>query len=559
MKKRLIVPMILSSTLLVGSYSTTVVNAKSLESSPRTQVQKEWNPKANVPLFVKEKQTEKRSTSASDALSYLKENKEKVGIKNPKANFKAKEIIKDNIGSTHVRLAQTEDGVSVEGSEVIVHYNADNEIYLVNGYYNQSLESTNVNTTPTLSSDAAVETATSAVDAPAELLYEPTSELVIYPSKNENYLAYKVNVNFMNDTPGNWFVYIDANTGEVIDKQNTIMDATVEQYKTQNGVGIGVLGDQRQLHVTKTKESNDGAEFALADYSHEDLGGILTYSGENSWAYGLDEAILYTGIDASFKDDYDRAAVDAHYNSEKVFEYFKNEHNRNSLDGKGMAIKSVVHFGENYNNAFWNGRYMTYGDGDGEFMNTLSAGLDVAAHEMTHGVTSNSANLNYRFQSGALNESFSDVFAVLVDDDNWELGEDIMAEGAQESGRPTLRSLSDPSKYSVGSTYAPYGDGEGKYPTNMDEYYDLPYDLDNGGVHINSSIPNHAAYLIGQEIGREKLGDIYYRALTVYLTPTSDFSDARKAIVQSAVDLYGEESEEVKATESGFDQVGIYE
>lgn len=96
------------------------------------------------------------------------------------------------------------------------------------------------------------------------------------------------------------------------------------------------------------------------------------------------------------------------------------------------------------------------------------------------------------------------------------------------------------------------------YPDHMDEFYYMPTSVDGGGVHVNSSITNHAAYLIAQEIGREKLGQIYYRALTVYLTPNSDFSDARQAVVQSAIDLYGEGSEEAAAANSGFDSVGIY-
>ncbi|MFP3488349.1 M4 family metallopeptidase, partial [Staphylococcus sp. SIMBA_130] len=133
------------------------------------------------------------------------------------------------------------------------------------------------------------------------------------------------------------------------------------------------------------------------------------------------------------------------------------------------------------------------------------------------------------------------------------------APAAVADGRTSLRSLSDPSKYPVGAAYVPYGNGEGKYPSHMDEFYDLPRHLDNGGVHINSSIINHAAYLTAQDIGREKLGQIYYRALTQYLTPNSDFSDARQAIIQSAIDIYGEGSAEVEASAGGFDSVGILE
>ncbi len=513
---------------------------------------KQWNEKANVPLFVKEKQAVKRSsTSSNDALTFLQQNKEKIKIKNPKANLKQSNSVKDELGMTHVRFNQTKNGVPVEGAEIIVHYNQDNEITVVNGAYNEEVEVSKFDTSPTLSTEDALEVAKSSTSAPSNLDQVPTSELVIYPFEGKNHLTYKVNVNFLGDEPGNWFVFVDATSGKVVDQYNAIMDAG--QYKTQTGTGTGVLGDHRLLHVTKSKAEKEGMIFQLADYSHDGLEGILTYD------YSKNYLDLFSNNSAAFKSEFAEPAVDAHYNSEQVYDYYLSEHGRNSLDGNGMPIQSVVHYGDNYNNAFWNGTYMVYGDGDGEFFIPLSASLDVAAHEMTHGVTSNSANLIYRFQSGALNEAFSDIFGALIEDSDWEIGEDIMAPAAVADGRTSLRSLSNPSKYPVGTAYVPYGNGEGNYPSHMDEFYDLPASLDNGGVHINSSIINHAAYLTAQEIGRDKLGQIYYRALTQYLTPTSDFSDARQAIVQSAVDLYGENSTEVVAARGGFDSVGIME
>lgn len=132
-----------------------------------------------------------------------------------------------------------------------------------------------------------------------------------------------------------------------------------------------------------------------------------------------------------------------------------------------------------------------------------------------------------------------------------------MAPAAKADGVTRLRSLSDPNSVVVSNPQrAAYGSGV--YPAHMDEFYNMPLNVDNGGVHVNSSITNHAAYLIGQELGREKLGKIYYRALSVYLTSNSNFSDARQALVQSASDLYGEGSAEETAVNEGFDAVGIY-
>ncbi|WP_312471428.1 M4 family metallopeptidase [Neobacillus sp.] len=550
MKNKLIAPIVLSTVLLAGSIPFSNVLAKQPEETAAISVTKKWSEKANVPIFVREKQLEKRNASnASDALNYLEEKKEQLGIKNPKAEFQEKNTNKDHLRMTHVRFNQTKNGVPVEGAEVIVHYNENNQIVAVNGSVNTDLDNLNLNTKPEVNSENALAVAKKSVDAPAQLQYDPTTELVVYPFEGEHSLAYKVNVNFHGKEPGNWFVFVDAHTGKVIDQYNAIMDA--DEINTQTGNGTGVLGAHRLLHISQKKNPKEGTVFQLADYAHNNLGGIFTYDAPTG--------SLFTSNSASFKKDYDRAAVDAHYNSEKVYHYYLDEHGRNSLDDKGMAINSYVHYGTNYNNAFWDGRQMTYGDGDGSYMISLSAGLDVAAHEMTHGVTTNTANLQYRFQPGALNEAFSDIFGALIDDANWEIGEDIMGPGAKADGRESLRSLSDPSKYRVGAAYVAYGNGKGKYPSHMNEFYDLPRNLDNGGVHINSSIINHAAYLTAQDIGREKLGKIYYRALTTYLTPTSDFSAARKSIIQSAVDLYGEGSSEVAAAANGFNKVGILE
>ncbi|WP_026695177.1 M4 family metallopeptidase [Peribacillus kribbensis] len=547
MKKKVMAPLVLSASLAAGLLPFGNVLADQPEKAAEKPAYAQTS-KGAVPLFVQEKQLEKRSGgNAADALNFLNEQKAAVGIKNPKASLKEKTSKKDDLGMTHVRFTQTKNGVPVEGSEVIVHYNKQNEVAAVNGYFNKEVEDSDLNTAPTVSSTSALATAMAAVNAPEKLQLEPATDLVIYSAPEKNTLAYKVNLNFLGDAPGNWFIYVDASTGKVLDAVNGLMHS--DEVKSQTGVGTGVLGENRLLHISQVKQPNQGTTFQLADYAHNNLKGIITYDYPSNQ--------IVSSKSASFKTDYDRAGVDAHHNSEAVYEYYLKEHNRNSLDDKGMAIISYVHYGTDYNNAFWNGKYMTYGDGDGKFMITLSAGLDVAAHEMTHGVTTNTANLQYRNQSGALNEAFSDIFGALIDDKNWEIGEEIMAPEAKAGGRESLRSLSDPGKYPVGDKYTAYGNGSGKYPSNMSEFYNLPLSLDNGGVHINSSIINHAAYLTAQEVGREKLGKIYYRALTQYLTPTSTFSDARKAVVQSAVDLYGEGSQEAKAASGGFDQVGI--
>ncbi|WP_077325175.1 M4 family metallopeptidase [Virgibacillus siamensis] len=553
MKKKWVIPMVLTAAMITtpvgtSAHGATVTGVKQTEQ----QVQKLKANQLNVPVFVTAKDLQ--NNGQTDARFLLDSNKKTLNMKN--SNFNVKETKKDKLGMKHVTLQQTINGVPVEGSEVIVHYGKDGQVNTLNGYYNRAARHDDISVKPSISKDQALDTAKKSVSAPSALPYDPTVKLVVYPYKGKNYLAYKTNVNFLGKNPGNWYVYVNAKNGNVIDKVNTIMD--LGQYKKASGSGFGVLVEHRNLHISHKNIPDDGVGtlFFLNDISHENLDGIRTYDFNNQWS-GQFPGELYSDKDAAFHDKYDRAAVDAHYNSEKVYEYYMEEHNRNSIDGEGMAIISTVHFGKNFNNAFWNGKQMTYGDGDGDFFIPLSAGLDVAAHEMTHGVTTHTAGLHYRNQSGALNESFSDIFGALVDKEDWEVGEEIMGDEAVASGRTSLRSLSNPNKYKVSADYVPYGDGSGTYPSHMDQFYDLPLALDNGGVHINSSIFNHAAYLIGTEIGKDKLGQIYYRALVHYLTPTSNFSDARRAVVQSATDLYGANSTEVQACIEGFDEVGI--
>ncbi len=195
---------------------------------------------------------------------------------------------------------------------------------------------------------------------------------------------------------------------------------------------------------------------------------------------------------------------------------------------------SIMHFGM--------GDEMIYGDGDGYEFIPLSGSLDVVAHELTHAVTQYSADLQYVNQSGALNESFSDVFGYFVDPNNWDLGEAVYT---PRVAGDALRSLSDPEKYGQ--------------PAHMKDYQFLPptEEGDNGGVHINSGIPNKAAYLTINAIGKEKAEKIYYRALTTYLTPTSNFKQARATLLQSATDYDGYDSATYKAVENAWNQVGI--
>ncbi|RRR78642.1 MAG: M4 family peptidase [Candidatus Viridilinea halotolerans] len=229
-----------------------------------------------------------------------------------------------------------------------------------------------------------------------------------------------------------------------------------------------------------------------------------------------------------------RSEVDnAHNFTRETFDYFLNVHGRNSFDNQGTVMRSTVNYGRNYVNAFWEGLnlYTAYGTG--------LAVKDVVAHEWAHAVTQHTANLEYRWQSGALNESFSDIFAAMVDRDDWLLGEDIPSRLL--GGADAIRSMSNPEAYGQ--------------PAHTDDWKRTC--SNNQGVHTNSGITNHAYYLIATNIGKDKAEQIFYRALTVYLQPRSSLRDARAAALSAAADLYERDDVEYVAVDQGFRYVGI--
>ncbi len=243
-----------------------------------------------------------------------------------------------------------------------------------------------------------------------------------------------------------------------------------------------------------------------------------------------------------------------------TFEFLWDAFARNGLDGTGAELLATVHYGRDYDNAFWNGERMVFGDGDGEVFQGFTGSLSVIAHELAHGVVDAEGGLTYSGQSGALNESIADVFGVLadqhargesVDAATWLVGEGIFTDAVQ--GR-ALRSLKAP-----GTAYDDDVLGKDPQPAHMDDYVETRDD--NGGVHINSGIPSHAFYLVATALGGyawERAGLIWYRALTSgTLSRTADFSEFAEATLRAAETEYGEDSEEADAVRAGWAGVGI--
>lgn len=241
-----------------------------------------------------------------------------------------------------------------------------------------------------------------------------------------------------------------------------------------------------------------------------------------------------------------------------TFDLFSEIFGRNSIDDSGMDLIGTVHFDESYDNAFWDGSQMVFGDGDGVYFNRFTAAVDVMGHELTHGVTAHTANLEYDGQSGALNESISDVFGSLVKqyllhqtaaDADWIIGAGLFTSQVQGQG---LRSMKEP-----GTAYNDPALGKDPQPADMAHYVNT--NSDNGGVHINSGIPNRAFYLAATALGGyawEKAGRIWYETLCdTHLKRTAEFKDFAKLTVDHAARLFDPGT--ATAVTDAWSQVGI--
>lgn len=253
------------------------------------------------------------------------------------------------------------------------------------------------------------------------------------------------------------------------------------------------------------------------------------------------------------------AEIDSAYDGAgEVFDLYSSEFKRNSLDGNGMPLVATVHHRRKYNNAFWNGSQMAYGDGDDEIFKTFTE-LSVVGHEMSHGVVQFSGGLVYQDQSGALNESFADVFGSLVvqrkhghsaSEASWLVGEGILGD---DINGVSLRSMKAP-----GTAYSDSLLGQDPQPYHMDLYVNTT--SDRGGVHINSGIPNHAFYLYSQYIGGKAWhvpGQIWYLALQKINNPHATFNDWAAQTMEAAIELYRAGSREMIMLRRAWKLVGI--
>lgn len=460
----------------------------------------------------------------------------------------------DQLGMEHEIHQEFYQNIPVEGATLTLHA-SNGQITHLSG---RTFDIRNLSITPQLTEAEALNKALQKIngqkyaweekDVTGEYLAKaPKGELVIlsdYFTDGTNRLAFKFNI-YSLEPLYRAHVYIDAHDGSFITEHALIheTDAPATGNSLYNG------------NVSFTADQNGGT-YRL----RQAIQGVETYDLNNGTNYGA--ATDITSNSSNFTGE--ETGVQAHYGAEQTYQYFLNSHGRDSYDGNGSVLRSYVSYSSNYVNAFWDGSRMTYGDGDGVDYGPLVS-LDIAGHEIAHGVTEFSANLVYQRESGALNESFSDIFGEMVEyyalgTNDWQMGTDI---GIGGSG--ALRSMDNPNTFNDPDTYG----GSYWYNPNCG----VPQRTnDYCGVHINSGVQNKWFYIlalgesgtndIGSSysvagIGREKAAAIAYRNLTTYLSSGSNFNDARAGAIQSAVDLYGAGSTEEIATANAWYAVGV--
>lgn len=391
--------------------------------------------------------------------------------------------------------------------------------------------------------------------------YYPKGEILIiekdiFGKKPTPTLAYKFNI-YASKPLSRDFIYIDANNGEIL-----LIDPIIKHIQ---GTGSTRYSGQRTFETQLS-----GNQYKLRDYSRGS--GIETYNMNRTANYA--GATDFTDNDNNWtasefnNANKDNAALDAHWGASKTYDYFSIKHNRNSYNNNGAVLKSYVHANlvsmgyPSNDNAFWDGQRMTYGDGTTSFDALTS--IDVVGHEIGHGVCSNSANLVYSKESGAINEGLSDVWGAMIEfyaeptKQTYLIGEEIKLGGG------ALRSMFDPNTYGQPKTYGgTYWYDQNCTPTYLNDYC---------GVHRNSGVFNHWFYILAEgksgtnELGnaynvtgisKEKAAKIVYRAETIYFTATTNYTQARDLTIQATKDLYGAYSTEAVSVCQAWYAVGV--
>ncbi|WP_109833160.1 M4 family metallopeptidase [Reichenbachiella versicolor] len=453
-------------------------------------------------------------------------------------NIKIKQIRQSSNG---IRLIQTISGIEIYQSDLNAGFNKHNQISSISGQLHYIND---IDVEYKITVKEAVEIAQNHLTRKlnqSDLQFNSTSKEVIYANGfiyTPSYLL-QMTVNSFEV----WKLIVSGN-GSVL--QSTSLMCSITEHDADH---IDLNGVSHNLRTIE-----DDGTFLMADNSKP----MYNELSNTGWLFvqSLNEEEKAETLTAVNNTSWSPSAVSAQYNASQSYDYYESTFGRISYDDNSSDIRSIIDFkqdDEDVDNAFWTGTSVTYGNGRFLFK-PLAGGLDVGGHELTHGVIQTTADLNYEFESGAVNESFADIFGAMIDRDNWQIGEDIVQPRFYPTG--AMRDMSNPHQ----DLTRPWS--RGWQPNHVHEKY-FGYG-DAGGVHRNSGIPNHAFYLIAENISKEKAEQIFYRALTVYLTPTSNFIDLRIACEESTKDLIDTgiasltfTNNDLLEVQNGFDAVGI--
>jgi Zn-dependent metalloprotease len=451
----------------------------------------------------------------------------------------------DKIGMKHHRYQHTYKGIAIE-NEVFILHEKQGLIESANGLFKEIHQ--NYSNKIILDEKTAFNKALTLIPGKSISLMKSEMEAPVlrWVSVNDDLrLCYKIDV-YAFEPLFREYVYVDVQNGEILDRLERIHEGDVPATAETRYSGTQTI----------TVDSVNPTLYRLRETSRGD--GVTTLNLNNGTNYTT--AVDFTDDDNFWNTttNQDDAALDAHFGAAATYDYFFNVHGRDSYDNLGSELISYVHYGNNYVNAFWNGVYMTYGDGSaGSGYGPLTS-IEIAGHEMVHGVTEFTAGLIYNAESGALNESFSDIFGVVIDlvnnpsTANYKIGDQIHSSG---NG---FRNMANPNDNNDPDTYF------GTY------WHTAP--SDNYGVHVNSGVQNFWFYLlvnggtgtndVGNAysvtgLGLSMAADVTYRNLAVYLTQSSDYQEANFYSIQAAKDLYGPCAPEVQSVIDAWYAVGI--
>jgi zinc metalloprotease ZmpA len=465
-------------------------------------------------------------------------------------------------GTQHIRYERTYHGLPVLGGEFVVHQTGDGTVDGVSVAQSRSVD---LSTTPDFARTDVRAIARDAFDG-TDISRVSKPKLVVDARYGPAKLAWmSVVKGFASDgqTPSLVTVLVDAKNGDLLDSEDSVTtwapidlnsDGPTAGDETQAadvGTGQSIYLGEVQIETTAGGSGFEMVDGARGNGTTCDMnngqGSCATFTDpDNAWGDGT-------------QNDRASAGVDAHYGAALTYDYFTQTHNWNGVFGDGSGVPSRVHYGQAYVNAFWDGSQMTYGDGEGNARPLVS--LDVAGHEMAHGVTEHTAGLEYSGDAGGLNEATSDIFGSMVefyannaaDPGDYDIGEKIDIFGTGEPLRYMYQPSLDGISYDCWDPSVPGSDPH--YSSGVGNHFFFLLAEGSGDTPYGSSPTCDGSTITG--IGRDKAAQIWFTALSQYMTSTETYSEARAHTVQAATDLYGAGSPEVQTVEAAWTAVSV--